>query len=1094
MSYRRYVSVTGRRWLLALIAVLSVVFASIAYVQFDARRRHSLSNVDLLIHNEAVLRNEIEEIKQEKMAEKQHHRSKPEDRKSLAAPPVEDSEKSKVSDNRERCTVPVGNPNKATFDVSNMTYSLTMADLNWDGDIGVWDPDTEAKFQAQQLKSPSKRKLKVFVVPFSHSDPGWLMTVDQYLSVYTKNTLDLVLERLQKWPDMTFIWAEVSFFELWWQTLDEVKKEQARKLVASGRLEIVNGGYVMPDEASTHYYGILHQYVYGHQWLRENLNTTPRHGFSIDPFGYSSTMPYLLKNLGFESIFIQRIHYVIRKRLLHAKASQFAWQQPWDAKNSEAMFTYLSHATLYDIKHTCGQDNSVCIQFDWQYQSIQDGQDFNRTLMGPAKQLLEQFQKTSTFYPHDVILFPIGMDFRWTSTSEWDAKHQNFRTVMDILNGDPAYNVEMKFGTYNDYYKEVFRQMGTPDQWKNLPSVTGDFFPYADRTIEYWTGYFTSHPFQKALNRDLENHLRTAEILYMVARMRGLAMDSASMLGSMWGAAKSLGLYQHHDAITGTSKAAVNDDYEQRLFKGVADMYDMIQYTTSTLMWPKDPSHEALVLHSRRQGPQVLPSKTTLLVKGSSKRVVIVNSLASYRHFAVDILIDSENVAITDSEGKAVAFQTSLAMDSQKYQGETVPGATRVTFLVEFQSIGIKSFVVKGVDGQAGQQQSKLSDRFTEGFSYDKPFLMENQYMKAAFSPATGLLQTITDSHGEIHPVQLEFKRYETMKSGAYLFWPYATADMTPYHHHTRFLDGPLYSELQVVLPGILRHTVRLFKSACDLGQSLHIENIHNLMLEQNLEAVMRFSTGIKNNFVFHTDSNGFQMVRRRASPDLPMQANYFPATTMTFLQDQQARLTLHMGESHGVGSQNLGEIEVMLDRFLSQDDARGVEEALKDPRTVRTSFRLQLETSGYCRDCLNQQPTSLASRINLDLNNPANVLSGGLKLGESIKDQSLASLIEPLPCNTHLVMLKPVTYNYEEKSTKAGVMLHRLGTDCSAQVKSDNCRDESTVNVPAFLNFKGFAAFNETTFNFIDVRKTSKSDVPVTLDSMKIVALTLNV
>ena len=79
----------------------------------------------------------------------------------------------------------------------------------------------------------------------------------------------------------------------------------------------------------------------GHQWLLQHLHQTPRHGFSIDPFGYSSSMPYLLKNLGFESIFIQRIHYVIRKRLVHAKASQFLWQQPWDAKNTEAMFTYM---------------------------------------------------------------------------------------------------------------------------------------------------------------------------------------------------------------------------------------------------------------------------------------------------------------------------------------------------------------------------------------------------------------------------------------------------------------------------------------------------------------------------------------------------------------------------------------------------------------------------------------------------------------------------------------------------------------------------------------------------------------------------------
>ena len=100
-------------------------------------------------------------------------------------------------------------------------------------------------------------------MPFSHADPGWLMTVDQYLTTYTRSTLDLVLERLQRWPDMKFIWAEVSFFELWWSEQDEDSRKKIKTLVNRGQLEFVNGGYVMPDEASAHQYAILHQYVYG---------------------------------------------------------------------------------------------------------------------------------------------------------------------------------------------------------------------------------------------------------------------------------------------------------------------------------------------------------------------------------------------------------------------------------------------------------------------------------------------------------------------------------------------------------------------------------------------------------------------------------------------------------------------------------------------------------------------------------------------------------------------------------------------------------------------------------------------------------------
>lgn len=46
--------------------------------------------------------------------------------------------------------------------------------------------------------------------------------------------------------------------------------------------------------------------IEGQQWLESNIGAKPRMSWSIDPFGQSPTMAYLLRRSGFEGMLIQR--------------------------------------------------------------------------------------------------------------------------------------------------------------------------------------------------------------------------------------------------------------------------------------------------------------------------------------------------------------------------------------------------------------------------------------------------------------------------------------------------------------------------------------------------------------------------------------------------------------------------------------------------------------------------------------------------------------------------------------------------------------------------------------------------------------------
>ena len=80
-----------------------------------------------------------------------------------------------------------------------------------------------------------------------------------------------------------------------------------RMLVAEGRFEFVNGGWVAPDEACPTFEEILLNMMLGHSFLNQTFQVVPKHAWQVDTFGHSSSVADIFSKMGFKSLFFSRV-------------------------------------------------------------------------------------------------------------------------------------------------------------------------------------------------------------------------------------------------------------------------------------------------------------------------------------------------------------------------------------------------------------------------------------------------------------------------------------------------------------------------------------------------------------------------------------------------------------------------------------------------------------------------------------------------------------------------------------------------------------------------------------------------------------------
>ena len=66
---------------------------------------------------------------------------------------------------------------------------------------------------------------------WAHTHTGWLKTFEDYYASQTRSILTLITDALAANSKRRFIWAEISYLDLWWQEQSSSRREQFRRYV-----------------------------------------------------------------------------------------------------------------------------------------------------------------------------------------------------------------------------------------------------------------------------------------------------------------------------------------------------------------------------------------------------------------------------------------------------------------------------------------------------------------------------------------------------------------------------------------------------------------------------------------------------------------------------------------------------------------------------------------------------------------------------------------------------------------------------------------------------------------------------------------------
>ncbi|KAH0948863.1 hypothetical protein HN011_001273 [Eciton burchellii] len=771
-------------------------------------------------------------------------------------------------------------------------------------------------------------KLNIHLVPHTHDDVGWLKTVDQYYfgsrsmiqKAGVQYILDSVIQALLADPSRRFIYVETAFFWKWWLRQNEKVQADVKMLINEGRLEIIGGAWSMNDEACTHYHSLVDQFTWGFRRLNDTFGSCarPHIGWQIDPFGHSKEQASLFAQMGFDGMLFGRIDYQDKNKRLREKSMEFVWESSSSLGKQANLFTVAMYNTYSPPPGFCF--DVLCA--DEPMIDDPDSPDYN--IDRKIDDFLRYAVIQANYYRTNHIILTMGGDFTYQHAEMYFMNLDKLIRYTNQRNGS-VYNL---FYSTPSCYLKALHDLDL--QW---PTTNYDFFPYSSDPHAFWTGYFSSRPTVKYFERMGNNLLQSSKQLVALTGLKNYDAHLEHFREAM-------GIMQHHDAVTGTEKQLVADDYARILYESISHAEKIM--SKAVRKWTK-----LYDLGSTNLCLQLNISSCAFSEENDMFAFFIYNPLSRPLSTYVRLPVTGNSYVVRSMDDAMYPVVQTVPIPEavQNIPGRQSKATNEIVFrATDIPAFGVKLYFVKKQEDTFESEPEFESESESEPVNFINTELYnisinDNGELIVQWNKQKNI--TLMQSFQYYEGAEGNNKVFTNRSSGAYIFRPKeASARNFVYTGSYKIYKGPVVQEIHQTINDWVSQVIRVYP------EEEHIEFdwlVGPIPVEDKVgkEIVTRYSSNLKTNGEFYTDSNGREMLKRvrnhRPTWDLeleePVSGNYYPVTSKIAIQDEEKQLKLNILNDRAQGGSSLidGAIELMLHRRLLKDDAFGVAEALNE-------------------------------------------------------------------------------------------------------------------------------------------------------------------